>query len=54
MTVKIMGPYFYNYKHGVRLAGGYGLGDLYINPTRWVSSGDSPHFPQDTFTNGEG
>jgi len=54
MTVKIMGPYFYNYNHGVGLAGGYGPGDLYINPTGWISSGTAPHFPQDTFTNGEG
>jgi len=54
MTVKVTGPYFYNYNHNVGLAGGYGPGDLYINPTGWIRSGTAPHFPQDTFTNAEG
>ena len=54
MTVNIIGPYFSNYIHNVGLAGGYGPGDLYINPTGWIHSGTSPHFPEDTFTDAEG
>jgi hypothetical protein len=54
MTVNITGPYFYDYNHGVGLTGGYGPGDLYINPTGWIYSGAGPHFTGDTFTNAEG
>jgi hypothetical protein len=53
--VTLTGAYFANYRGSTGYAPQFGPGDLYISPTGWkTTTTDSPHYPTDTFTKGEG
>ena len=53
IQVKVIGPWFSpTFNPGTDLF--YNSGDLYLSSTGWKHTNDSPHFPTDTFTQGEG
>jgi hypothetical protein len=53
MTVKITGPYFFNYVHDVKRTQDAPPGDLYISSSGWKVSGKAP-YTSDTFQASEG
>ena len=53
MTVKIMGPYFFNYVHNLKRTQDAPPGDLYISSKGWKVSGKAP-YTSDTFQASEG
>ena len=53
MTVTITGPYFLNYVHNLRRAGGTPPGDLYISSKGWKVNGTAP-YKDDVFEASEG
>ena len=53
VTVKITGPYFFNYVHNIRRTQDAPPGDLYISSKGWKVSG-SPPYTKDTFESCEG
>jgi len=53
LTVKITGPYFYNYVHNVKRTQDAPPGDLYVSSKGWQVSG-SPPYTKDIFEASEG
>ncbi len=53
MTVKITGPYFFNYVHNLKRTGDAPPGDLYISSQGWKVSGTAP-YTRDIFEASEG
>jgi hypothetical protein len=53
MTVKITGPYFYNYVHNIKRARDAAPGDLYISSRGWKVAGRPP-YTKDIFEASEG
>jgi hypothetical protein len=52
VDVKVIGPWFSTAYNNADLF--YNSGDLYLSSNGWKHNNDSPHFPTDTFTHGEG
>jgi hypothetical protein len=53
MTVKITGPYFFNYVHNIKRTRGAAPGDLYISSRGWKVAGKPP-YTKDIFEASEG
>jgi hypothetical protein len=53
MTVKVTGPYFFNYAHNIKRTGEAQPGDLYISSRGWKVSG-TPPYTEDVFEASEG
>ena len=53
LTVRITGPYFFNYAHNLRRTRDAPPGDLYVSSQGWKVKGDPP-YNEDTFEASEG